>query len=387
MSRQSYSRHTDWDPSCKIYIRGLRSDSNKEQLMEAFASYGKVLAVWIAQKPPGYAFLLMESSRDARDSCVGLNKTKIGGYRMQVEMATGSVRGKRTADSEERSSNGGKSRQGSKKKKKNRSRSPSRRSSHSRRGGEIENRSSARRPEITQRGCHGRKRRESSFKEGSPSRDGVGRMRNRSSSAGRRVVLVQQPMKVKGEVEKEGKQEEGLAVLIQNGLVDNVNSTSTVAELGDTELDYEASDDEIGDVVNENEKTSEPGIPRDETMKVLELENRVKDSVNEFTEIENRNLKVRNEELSRENNILAEEERYLRGERKSLERDNQELQHELEKVKWENDHLKQKNTQLMEGMLQLRTRLQGAVDVVDTMEVLQDEVLKSAPKRERGEGQ
>ena len=197
-------------------------------------------------------------------------------------------------------------------------------------------------------------------------------MRNRSSSANRRVVLVQQPLKVEGEVEKEGKQEEGLAVLIQNGLVDNGNST--FAELGDTELDYEASDDEIGDVVNENEKTSEPGNPRDETMKVLEVENRVKDSVNECTEIENRNLKVRNEELSRENILLAEEERYLRGERKSLERGKQALQRELEEVKWENDHLKQKNTQLVEGMLQLRARLQGAVDVVDTMEVLQDEV-------------
>ena len=206
MSQPSYGRHTDWDPSCKIYIRGLRSDSNKEQLMEAFSSYGKVLAVWIAQKPPGYAFLLMESSRDARESCVGLNNTKIGGYRMQVEMATGSVRGKRTADSVERSSNEGKSRwssfpqnikriawqfkdfvrviflslglfltdqscrQGSKKKKKKRSRSPSRRSSRSRRGGEIEKRSSARRPGITQRGRDGRKRRESSFRDESQSR-------------------------------------------------------------------------------------------------------------------------------------------------------------------------------------------------------------------------
>ena len=61
-------------------------------------------------------------------------------------------------------------RQGSKKKKKKRSRSPSRRSSRSRRGGEIENRSSARRPGITQRGSPGRKRRESSFREESQSR-------------------------------------------------------------------------------------------------------------------------------------------------------------------------------------------------------------------------
>jgi len=311
---------------------------------------------------------------------------------MQVEMATGSVRGKRTCDSEERSSKGGKSRQGSRKKRSKspsrRSRSPSRRSSPSRRREETENRSSARKSEPTQRRSLGRKGRESSFKERSQSRDGVrtGRTRNRSSSAGRRVVLLQQPLKIEGEVEKEDKQEEGLAVLIQNGLVDNENTT--VAELGDTELDYEASDDENGDVVNENEKTSEPSNPRDETLNGLEMvENRVKDSVKGCTEIENRSLKVRNEELSRENVYLAEEERYLRSEKKTLERENQELQRELEDVRWENDHLKQKNTQLVEGMLQLRARLQGAVDVVDTMEVLQDEVVKSVPKRERGEGQ
>ena len=110
MSQSSFGRHQDWDLSRKIYIRGLRSDSNKQQLMEAFASFGKVLAVWIAQKPPGYAFLLMESSSEARDSCVGLNNTRIGGYKMQVEMATGSVKGERSSDLEERSSNGRKSR-------------------------------------------------------------------------------------------------------------------------------------------------------------------------------------------------------------------------------------------------------------------------------------
>ena len=93
----------DWDPSCKIYIRGLRSDSSKEQLMDTFTCFGRVLAIWVAQKPPGYAFLLMESSRDARESCVALNNTIIGGHRMQVEMATGSVKGGRTSDLEETS--------------------------------------------------------------------------------------------------------------------------------------------------------------------------------------------------------------------------------------------------------------------------------------------
>ena len=103
LSNMSQARHQDWDPSCKIYIRGLRSDSSKEQLMDTFTCFGRVLAIWVAQKPPGYAFLLMESSSDARESCVALNNTIIGGHRMQVEMATGSVKGGRTSDLEETS--------------------------------------------------------------------------------------------------------------------------------------------------------------------------------------------------------------------------------------------------------------------------------------------
>jgi len=381
MLQPNFGRHQDWDPSRKIYIRGLRSDSNKQQMMEAFASFGKVLAVWIAQKPPGYAFLLMESSSDARDSCVGLNNTRIGGYKMQVQMATGSVKGERTSDLEERSSDGRKSRLRSRTKRSrstSRRSSPSRRSRHSRKEGEIEGKVPSRRPGITERGSHGRRRR----KEGSRSRNGKERMRNRSKSysASRRVVMVQHPLKFEGVAENEGKQDR-LAVLIKNGVVDNVNNV-IMGELGDTELDYEPSNDEVRGVVIGDEKMSEPGNSMNERIKVLELE-----KMNGYIEIDNRNLKLRNEELLRENIYLAEEERYLRFEKKTLERANQDLKREVEDVKWENDHLKQKNTQLVEGMLQLRARLHGAVEVVDAMEVLRDEVLKTTPKRERGDGQ
>ena len=184
--------------------------------------------------------------------------------------------------------------------------------------------------------------------------------------------MVQHPLKLEGEVENKGKQD-GLAVLIKNGVVDNVNNV-TMGELDDTDLDYEASNDEVGGVVIGDKKKSEPGKSRNDPHKDLELENMVRDNMNEYIEIENRNLNLRIEELLRENINLADEERYLRCEKKALERANQDLKREVEDVKWENDHLKQKNTQVVEGMLQLRARLHGAVEVVDAMEVLQDEV-------------
>ena len=62
-------------------------------------------------------------------------------------------------------------------------------------------------------------------------------------------------------------------------------------------------------------------------------------------------------------------------EKEALEKVKQELLRKVERVKQESDCLKQKNTQLVEGMLLLRAKLHGAFEVVDSMEVLQDEVL------------
>jgi len=81
------SRHQEWDPSCKVYIGGLRSDSNKFDIEDAFRVYGKVLNVWIARKPPGFGFVLMESRRSAEKSITGLNGERVGGYRVSVEIS------------------------------------------------------------------------------------------------------------------------------------------------------------------------------------------------------------------------------------------------------------------------------------------------------------
>ena len=136
------------------------------------------------------------------------------------------------------------------------------------------------------------------------------------------------------------------------------------------ELDYEgASDDGAGDVVNALEDNNEA-----ET-KPNEDENIPRDQENRWWFQENRNLNLRIEELLQENVMLADKQRHLKREKETLEKVKQELLRKVEKVKQENDCLKQKNTQLEEGMLLLRAKLQGAVEVVDSMEVLQDEVL------------
>ena len=79
--------HRNWD--VKVYVGGLRDDANKYDLEEAFQKYGRVKNVWVARKPPGFAFVEMEDTRDAEDAIRGLDGTRICGSRVKVEMSNG----------------------------------------------------------------------------------------------------------------------------------------------------------------------------------------------------------------------------------------------------------------------------------------------------------
>ena len=79
--------HRNWE--VKVYIGGLRDDANKYDLEDAFQKYGPVKNVWVARKPPGFAFVEMEDTRDAEDAIRGLDGTRICGSRVKVEMSNG----------------------------------------------------------------------------------------------------------------------------------------------------------------------------------------------------------------------------------------------------------------------------------------------------------
>ena len=49
--------------------------------------------VWVARKPPGFAFVEMEDSRDAEDAVRGLDGTRVCGSRVKVEMSNGGKSG------------------------------------------------------------------------------------------------------------------------------------------------------------------------------------------------------------------------------------------------------------------------------------------------------
>ena len=56
------------DLSCKIYIGELGCGATKEELEEKFGYYGPLRNVWVARRPPGFAFVEFEDARDAADA-------------------------------------------------------------------------------------------------------------------------------------------------------------------------------------------------------------------------------------------------------------------------------------------------------------------------------
>jgi len=91
--------HREWDVECKIFIGGLRDDANRYDIEDVFRKYGPVRDVWVARKPPGFAFVEMEDPRDAKDASRSLDGTRICGARCRVEMSDpGKRRGRGGSD-------------------------------------------------------------------------------------------------------------------------------------------------------------------------------------------------------------------------------------------------------------------------------------------------
>jgi len=85
--------HRNWDIDCKVYIGGLRDDANRYDIEDVFRKIGKVKDVWVARKPPGFAFVEMEDPRDAQDAVRELDGTRMCGARVKVEEVEEGIEG------------------------------------------------------------------------------------------------------------------------------------------------------------------------------------------------------------------------------------------------------------------------------------------------------
>jgi len=83
------SRRDRNEDESKVYVGGLPADATAEELEEVFNRYGRLRKVWVARKPPGFAFIHFEDVRDAEDATRALDGAKICGIRARVELSTG----------------------------------------------------------------------------------------------------------------------------------------------------------------------------------------------------------------------------------------------------------------------------------------------------------
>ncbi|KAH7730619.1 Sr protein [Aphelenchoides avenae] len=76
----------------KVYVGGLPEDATSQELEDAFGRYGRIRKVWVARRPPGFAFVEFDDVRDAEDAVKGLDGTRICGVRARVELSHGRSR-------------------------------------------------------------------------------------------------------------------------------------------------------------------------------------------------------------------------------------------------------------------------------------------------------
>ncbi|GMT24681.1 hypothetical protein PFISCL1PPCAC_15978, partial [Pristionchus fissidentatus] len=73
----------------KVYIGGLPPDATSEEIEDAFSRYGKIFKVWVARRPPGFAFVEFEDERDAEDAVKSMDGQRICGVHARVELSHG----------------------------------------------------------------------------------------------------------------------------------------------------------------------------------------------------------------------------------------------------------------------------------------------------------
>jgi len=55
--------------SSKVYIGNLDARVTERELEDEFGKFGTLRSVWVARKPPGFAFIEFQDPRDADDAC------------------------------------------------------------------------------------------------------------------------------------------------------------------------------------------------------------------------------------------------------------------------------------------------------------------------------
>ncbi|CAJ0944032.1 unnamed protein product, partial [Mesorhabditis belari] len=73
----------------KVYVGGLPDDATSKEIEDAFYKFGRIYKVWVARRPPGFAFVEYEDQRDAEDAVRAMDGARVCGARVRVELSHG----------------------------------------------------------------------------------------------------------------------------------------------------------------------------------------------------------------------------------------------------------------------------------------------------------
>lgn len=71
----------------RVFVGNLDPRTQKQTLSDEASQYGKLTDVWVASKPPGFAFLTFEDERDAEDCVRSMHDSKIDGSHVKCELS------------------------------------------------------------------------------------------------------------------------------------------------------------------------------------------------------------------------------------------------------------------------------------------------------------
>eukprot|EP00437_Effrenium_voratum_P017242 CAMPEP_0181457630 /NCGR_PEP_ID=MMETSP1110-20121109/31885_1 /TAXON_ID=174948 /ORGANISM="Symbiodinium sp., Strain CCMP421" /LENGTH=155 /DNA_ID=CAMNT_0023582077 /DNA_START=184 /DNA_END=652 /DNA_ORIENTATION=+ len=75
----------------RLYVGNLPKERpvERNELEEKFEKFGRVVDIWVARQPPGFAFVTMDDENEANEAVKELDGSKVGGERIRVEVSKG----------------------------------------------------------------------------------------------------------------------------------------------------------------------------------------------------------------------------------------------------------------------------------------------------------
>eukprot|EP00808_Paulinella_micropora_P028902 g31798.t1 len=87
-------------PGTKVFVGGLDASITKGDLEDLLKDAGKILSIWVARNPPGFAFVYFEDPRCADDAIKDFDQSTLRGSRISLEISHGKRGGGAPTDGE-----------------------------------------------------------------------------------------------------------------------------------------------------------------------------------------------------------------------------------------------------------------------------------------------